>query len=509
MPANGKLTTERMKDRMKKNLKIWPALLLAAGLLAVTAAAEPVKAQNEDEFMNAIGNNCDEVILENSISLSDSIVIDYDTVLNLNGNTLAIMNLDICGGAAVTIRNGTISGLKNCSVNIYGSSDANKPTTVTVEENSRINTGSGIRILGVKTENGEEGTNGSCDVELRGEVMTKRSPCVLVSDKLREAADVTVKINGAELQSGKETSVKINGCAQVLIDGADITGTTGIVIRAGVVRITNSSIKGTGDAIEPAASKDGNTGDGILLESNAGYPGGMKLQLGEGNTISSTNGYALQCIETGDNPNIRVSKITVTGGTFSGGSGAVKLSEGIKAAAASPTWKILSVKGGTFTSSRDEIEPFLAPGRVIDESGTVVSRSITVIPYEAKTEFLSGAGQTVAAGAAASFRIDLPLADLKAVAVDGIPLDSSRYRAWEGSTCIELTGGLTKTLTEGLHILSVHFDGATVETTFTVSNMSIQNPKTGAVDAGGAAVAVAAASLLGAAVLLRKKTGRD
>ena len=498
MPANGKLTTERMKDRMKKNLKIWPALLLAAGLLAVTAAAEPVKAQNEDEFMNAIGNNCDEVILENSISLSDSIVIDYDTVLNLNGNTLAIMNLDICGGAAVTIRNGTISGLKNYSVNIYGSSDANKPTTVTVEENSRINTGSGIRILGVKTENGEEGTNGSCDVELRGEVMTKRSPCVLVSDKLREAADVTVKINGAELQSGKETSVKINGCAQVLIDGADITGATGIVMRAGEVSIANSHITG-----------NGNTGDAILLEFNAGFPGGMKLQLGEGNTISSTSGYALQCIGTGDNTNIRVSKITVTGGTFSGGSGAVKLSEGIKAAAASPTGKVLSVKGGTFTSSQGEIEPFLERGRVIDETGTVVSRSITVIPYEAETEFLSGAGQTVAAGAAASFRIDLPLADLKAVAVDGIPLDSSRYRAREGSTCIELLGSFTRTLSEGLHTLSVHFDGATAETTFTVSNTSIQNPKTGAVGAGDTAMVVAAVSVLGAAVLLRKKTGRD
>lgn len=196
---------------MKKNLKIWPALLLAAGLLAVTAAAEPVKAKNEDEFMNAIGNNCDEIILENSISLSDSIVIDYDTVLNLNGNTLAIINLDICGGAAVTIRNGTISGLKNCTVNIYGSSDPNKPTTVTAEEDSTIDVGGGIRILGEKTENGEEGMNGSCYVELRGEVMTKRSPCVLVSDKLRERADVTVKINGAELQCNKNASVEING----------------------------------------------------------------------------------------------------------------------------------------------------------------------------------------------------------------------------------------------------------------------------------------------------------
>ena len=494
---------------MKKNLKIWPALLLAAWLLAVTAAAEPVKVQNEDGFMNAIGNNCDEVILENTIPLSEPIVIDYDMVLNLNGYTLTIQNLDICGGAAVTIRNGTISGQKTCTVNIYGSSDPNKPTTVTAEEDSTIDIGGGIRILGEKTENGEEGTNGSCYVELRGKVTSKRSPCVLVSDKLREAADVTVKINGAELQSGKETSVKINGCAQVLIDGADITGATGIVMRAGEVRITNSSIKGTGDAIEPAASKDGNTGDAILLEFNAGFPGGMKLQLGEGNTISSTSGYALQCLETGDNPNVRVSKITVTGGTFSGGSGAVKLSKGIMDAAASPTGKVLSVKGGTFTCSQGEIEPFLAPGRVIDETGTVVSRSITVIPYEAETEFLSRVGQTVAAGAAASFRIDLPLADLKAVAVDGIPLDSSRYRAWEGSTCIELLGSFTRTLSEGLHTLLVHFDGATAETTFTVSNPSIQNPKTGAVGAGDTAMVVAAVSVLGAAVLLRKKTGRD
>ena len=494
---------------MKKNLKIWPALLLAAWLLAVTAAAEPVKVQNEDEFLKAIDNLCDEVILENTIPLSGPIVIDYDMVLNLNGYMLTIQNLDICGGAAVTIRNGTISGLKNCTVNIYGSSDPNKPTTVTAEEDSTIDIGGGIRILGEKTENGEEGTNGSCYVELRGKVTSKRSPCVQVSNKLGEAADVTVKINGAELQSGKETSVKINGCAQVLIDGADITGTTGIVMRAGEVRITNSSIKGTGDAIEPAASKDGNTGDAILLEFNAGFPGGMKLQLGEGNTISSTNGYALRCLETGDNPNIRVSKITVTGGTFSGRSGAVKLSEEIKAAAASPTGKVLSVKGGTFTSLLDEIEPFLERGRVIDETGTVVSRSITVIPYEAETEFLSGAGQTVAAGSAASFRIDLPLADLKAVAVDGIPLDSSRYRAWEGSTCIELLGSFTRTLSEGLHTLSVHFDGATAETTFTVSNPSIQNPKTGAVGARDTAMVVAAVSVLGAAVLLRKKTGRD
>ena len=115
---------------MKKNLKLWPALLLAVWLLAVTAAAaEPVKVQNEDEFLKAIGNLCDEVILENTIPLSGPIVIDYDMVLNLNGYMLTIQNLDICGGAAVTIRNGTIRGLKTCTVNIYGSSGNSIPAS--------------------------------------------------------------------------------------------------------------------------------------------------------------------------------------------------------------------------------------------------------------------------------------------------------------------------------------------------------------------------------------------
>lgn len=476
---------------MKKILKIWPALLLAAGVFTVTAAATPVTVNSLEKLKEAVTNKSEEISFTASVVAAvpnpdERILIDFDTVLNLGGYSLTNISLDICDGAAVAIRNGTISGQKDCSVNIYGSSDANKPTTVTVEEDSTIDIGGGIRILGAKTENGEEGTNGSCYVELQGSVMSRWSPCVLVSDKLGEPTDVTVKINGAELKSNKETSVKINGCAQVLIDGADITGTTGIVMRAGEVSIASSQITG-----------NGKTGDAILLEFNAGYPGGMKLQLGEGNTISSTNGYALHCIETGDNPSVRVSKITVTGGTFSGGSGAVKLSEG----------KVLSVKGGTFTSSWKEIEPFLEPGRALDETGTVVSRHITVITHEKETEFLSGAGQTVAAGAVASFRIDHPFADLKAVAVDGIPLDSSRYRAWEGSTCIELSGSFTRTLSEGLHTLSVYFDGATAETTFTVRNTSIQNPKTGTVGMGGTAMAVAAASLLGATVLLRKKTG--
>ena len=54
---------------MKKNLKIWPALLLAAGLLAVTAAAERGWGVTVDGFMDAKGKSGDEGVLEISISL--------------------------------------------------------------------------------------------------------------------------------------------------------------------------------------------------------------------------------------------------------------------------------------------------------------------------------------------------------------------------------------------------------------------------------------------------------
>lgn len=143
-------------------------------------------------------------------------------------------------------------------------------------------------------------------------------------------------------------------------------------------------------------------------------------------------------------------------------------------------------------------------------TGTIVlypaSTGIVIYTPVNDAIFLSGENQVVAPGSAATFRINKNFGEFRSVAVDGVTLDKSNYRAWSGSTYVKLTPAYMKTLSAGTHTLAVYFTGATATTTFTISAGS-SNPATGAGDfAGvGAAVAMAAVSLLGAAAVLRRK----
>ena len=130
---------------------------------------------------------------------------------------------------------------------------------------------------------------------------------------------------------------------------------------------------------------------------------------------------------------------------------------------------------------------------------------IIITPEATGPVFLSGANQTVAPGSAATFRIDKEFSELQSVAVDGVTLDKSNYKAWSGSTYVELTASYMKTLAVGTHTLSVYFTGDTATTTFTISKDATKNPTTGANDFVGIAAAAAVVALLGSAVILRKK----
>lgn len=141
------------------------------------------------------------------------------------------------------------------------------------------------------------------------------------------------------------------------------------------------------------------------------------------------------------------------------------------------------------------------------EKPEVIRDNAPIIIYtpDSSPVFLSGANQTVAPGSAATFRIDKEFSELQSVAVDGVTLDKSNYKAWSGSTYVELTAAHMKTLAVGTHTLSVYFTGDTATTTFTISKDATKNPTTGANDFVGAAAALAVVSLLGMAVASRKK----
>lgn len=141
------------------------------------------------------------------------------------------------------------------------------------------------------------------------------------------------------------------------------------------------------------------------------------------------------------------------------------------------------------------------------EKPEVIRDNAPIIIYtpDSSPVFLSGANQTVAPGSAATFRIDKEFSELQSVAVDGVTLDKSNYKAWSGSTYVELTAAHMKTLAVGTHTLSVYFTGDTATTTFTISKDATKNPTTGANDFVGIAAAAAVMALLGSAVILRKK----
>ena len=106
---------------------------------------------------------------------------------------------------------------------------------------------------------------------------------------------------------------------------------------------------------------------------------------------------------------------------------------------------------------------------VVDEPIPEPSTPIIIYTPVSSSVFLSGANQTVAPGSAATFRIDKEFSELQSVAVDGVTLDKSNYKAWSGSTYVELTASYMKTLAVGTHTLSVYFTGDTATTTFTIS----------------------------------------
>ena len=144
---------------------------------------------------------------------------------------------------------------------------------------------------------------------------------------------------------------------------------------------------------------------------------------------------------------------------------------------------------------------------IINPTGKEEEVSTPIIIYTPVSSpvFLSGANQTVAPGSAATFRIDKEFSELQSVAVDGVTLDKSNYKAWSGSTYVELTASYMKTLAVGTHTLSVYFTGDTATTTFTISKDATKNPSTGSNDFVGVAAAAAVMALLGSAVVLRKK----
>ena len=119
----------------------------------------------------------------------------------------------------------------------------------------------------------------------------------------------------------KPVGIYASGYARWLVEGY-VEGGVGAYVKSGEVDFKNATVKGTGETYTAAAATNSGvkaSGSAIVMESASNYVGDMDVTI-EGDTkVSSEHGYAIDESITYSEGESKVNTITITGGTFQGG----------------------------------------------------------------------------------------------------------------------------------------------------------------------------------------------
>lgn len=353
---------------MKKIISIALALLMVAVMLPVMAMAEESAAELPTAQNGVITLEKD-VVLANAVEINSDVTIDLHgfSITSSNGNSGKV----IIAMANVTIKdsvgNGRIesaSTKKDSSAAIrVGTAGTDKGITVTIESGTMKGRDCGIFVAGINSKlvvNGGyiEGTNGF-GVSGNGSVEegTGTPKC----------GPTTITINGGKIIGGG-TGIYHPQVGKLTINNGEITGKTGVEIRAGELIVNGGTITATGDPTSTDPNGNGTTTVGaavaiaqhttkknIAVTINGGTFTG-KTALLESNPQNNGTEYT---------KNISVN---VSGGTFNGNVN----KDDVDAS------KLL-INGGTFTKKESGAEKYLANGKELDGNGNVVNKPGTPI----------------------------------------------------------------------------------------------------------------------------------
>lgn len=352
---------------MKKIISIALALLMVAVMLPVMAMAEEPATALPTADANGV------ITLEKDVVLADAVEINSDVTIDLHGWSITSSNGNsgkvIIAMANVTIKdsvgNGRIeststSGGSSAAIRV-GTAGTDKDITVTIESGTMKGRDCGIFVAGINSKlvvNGGyiEGTNGF-GVSGNGSMKTGVPEC----------GPTTITINGGKIIGGG-TGIYHPQVGQLMINNGEITGKTGVEIRAGGLIVSGGTITATGDSTSTDPNGNGSTTVGAaiaVVQHTTKQPINVKINGGSFNGVS-----ALYEANPQNNPEDATKQvgIVVDGGTFNGDVN----KDDVDAS------KLL-INGGTFTKKGSGAEKYLANGKELDSNGKVVNTSITII----------------------------------------------------------------------------------------------------------------------------------
>lgn len=331
---------------------------LAVLMLFVTAAAMEMEVYDEDDLAYAIDEKCENIILKGEyipLDFLDQVVIDFDTVLNLNGNKL-FSYFQITNGAQVTIKNGGFTAAGDPIIEVCGSDDEERPT-VLILENLKIEASRGIQI----------NNDGYTRVEVNNTEMQALSYhgwCLQISNAVEGNTGVDILVDGGDLFSAQGYVIECNGDAEVSIKNAKLGGAAGILMQAGSLTMENTALVTENNSTNPSIPTN------TIAFTPATNAARVILTLGPGNQISSKSGAIFHIVPAAQGG--VTAQIAITGGTFIAENGHPLFSalEGIE--------KVVEISGGSFPGISPEesaaLAPCLSESITIDEDGNVAAK---------------------------------------------------------------------------------------------------------------------------------------
>ena len=332
---------------------------LAVLMLFVTAAAMEMEVYDEDDLAYAIDEKCKNIILKGEyipLDFLDQVVIDFDTVLNLNGNKL-FSYFQITNGAQVTIKNGGFTAAGDPIIEVCGSDNEERPT-VLILENLKIEASRGIQI----------NNDGYTRVEVNNTEMQALSYhgwCLQISNAVEGNAGVDILVDGGDLFSAQGYVIECNGDAEVSIKNAKLGGAAGILMQAGSLTVENTVLATGNNSTNPSIPTN------TIAFMPAANAARAILTLGPGNQISSKSGAIFHIVPAAQGG--VTAQIAITGGTFITENGYPLFS------APEEIGKIVGISGGSFPGISPEESAALAPclndNMAVDEYGNIVAKS--------------------------------------------------------------------------------------------------------------------------------------
>jgi hypothetical protein len=343
--------------RLGKMCGLLMKAFLAVLMLFVTAAA--VEVYWEDEFDEAIANQCESIILKEeylNMDFEEAIVVDFDTVLDLDGHELTAC-FKIKDGAKMTIKNGMLNISAYPIIEVCGSDNEERPT-VLILENLKIEASRGIQI----------NNDGYTRVEVNNTEMQALSYhgwCLQISNAVEGNTGVDILVDGGDLFSAQGYVIECNGDAEVSIKNAKLGGAAGILMQAGSLTMENTALVTENNSTNPSIPTN------AIAFTPATNAARVILTLGPGNQISSKSGAIFHIVPAAQGG--VTAQIAITGGTFITENGHPLFS------APEEIGKIVGISGGSFPDISPEESAVLAPclndNMAVDEYGNIVAKS--------------------------------------------------------------------------------------------------------------------------------------